>query len=398
MDYTIHYKTPTDSKERAEAEAAFTQLIEGLTKVGLATEVRDGHDSSLLIFVKVASEQYLNTQVYRERVQDWLYGVRAAAPDKDVAAAFKAEPMSDAERLRLVYLLIMRPRNDGGAGITPGSGQWKYVASIFPLHDHAFNKQWIKEWSSKYVLTDKDLNNIRDRFGEKVAFYFAFLQSYFNFLVALAGFGFGAWLILGRYSFLYAVVSSIWTVVFFEWWKKKEVDLAVQWGVRGVSKIQLPRNDFKWDHEAADPVTGEAVKVYSPVNRFKTQLLQIPFAAGCLVLLGAVYLFCLSVEIFISQIYDGPFKTYLVFTPTLILTGVLPMLSTILGNFAEKLTEMENYETQDGKPQVSPFATSPKLTRSTSSQQRFGAETILHQLHHVLHPTVPHSLRLHAIW
>jgi len=347
VDYAIHYKTPTDPKERVEAEAAFTQLIEGLTKVGLATEVRDGHDSSLLIFVKVASEQYLNTQVYRERVQDWLYGVRAAAPDKDVAAAFKTEPMSDAERLRLVYLLIMRPKNDGGAGITPGSGQWKYVSSIFPLHDHAFNKQWIKEWSSKYVLTDKDLNDIRDRFGEKVAFYFAFLQSYFNFLVALAGFGFGAWLILGRYSFVYAVVSSIWTVVFFEWWKKKEVDLAVQWGVRGVSKIQLPRNDFKWDHEAADPVTGEAVKVYSPVNRFKTQLLQIPFAAGCLVLLGAVYLFCLSVEIFISQIYDGPFKTYLVFTPTLILTGVLPMLSTILGNFAEKLTEMENYETQD---------------------------------------------------
>ncbi|KAJ1331747.1 hypothetical protein MN608_05209 [Microdochium nivale] len=347
VDYAIHFSIPKDPKERAEAEASFTQLVEDLTKIGLATEVRDGHDSSLLIFVKVASEQYLSTQIYRERVQDWLYGVRAAAPDKDVTAAFKGEPISDAERLRLVYLLITRPKNDGGAGITPGSGRWSRVVSIFPLHDHAFNKRWIKEWSSKYVLTEQELNDIRDRFGEKVAFYFAFLQSYFNFLVALAGFGFASWLILGRYSFLYAVVNSIWTLVFFEWWKQKEVDLAVQWGVRGVHKIQHPRSDFKWDHETADPVTGEAVKVYSPINRFKTQLLQIPFAAGCLVILGAVYLFCLSVEIFISQIYDGPFKTYLVFTPTLILTGVLPLLSTILGNFAEKLTDAENYETED---------------------------------------------------
>lgn len=312
VDYVVHYKI---SKDKAEAEAGFTQLIEALTTVGIACEVRNGDETSLLVFLKVASEKHLNAHIYRERVQDWLYGVRITAPDKDVENEFANQAITEAERLRTVYLLITKPKNEGGAGIVPKIGQWKDVASIFPLHNHSFNRKWITQWSTKYILSEHDLDEIRDKFGESVAFYFAFMQSYFAFLIFPAAFGFGAWLILGRYSWFYAFVNSLWSIVFFEWWKKKEVDLAVQWGVRGVSRIQRPRTQFKWDHEAADPVTGEAVKVYSPVERLKTQLLQIPFALGCLAILGALYVFCFSIEIFLGEIYNGPFKSYLVGEP-----------------------------------------------------------------------------------
>ncbi|KAI3322206.1 DUF590-domain-containing protein [Xylariaceae sp. AK1471] len=344
VDYVIHYKIPS---EKAEAEAGFTQLIEALTKVGLASEVRHGDESSVLVFVKVASNQYLASQIYRERVQDWLYGVRPSAPEKDVNKSFEIEPVTEAERLRLVYLLITKPKNEGGAGITPKVGQWKQVASIFPLHDHSFNASWIKAWGTKYFLDEVDLDNIRNKFGESVAFYFAFLQSYFAFQLFPAAFGFAAWLILGRYSWLYAIVNSLWSVIFFEWWKQKEVDLAVQWGVRGVSRIQHPRTQFQWDHEAPDPVTGEPVKYYPPMKRLQTQLLQIPFALACASVLGALYIFCFGIEIFLTQVYDGPFKSYLTFTPTIILSSILPVLSTILTKFAEKLTERENYQTND---------------------------------------------------
>ncbi|KAI1853271.1 hypothetical protein JX265_000230 [Neoarthrinium moseri] len=346
VDFVINYKVPSDAQ--AEAEAGFTQLIEVLTKAGLASEVRNGVDNnSVLVFVKVASDQYLKSKIYKERVQDWLYGVRIKAPEKDVNTFFEKEPITDAERLRLVYLLLTLPKNDGGAGITPKTGQWKYVESVFPLHNHDFNRQWIKQWSSKYVLKEEDIDQIRDKFGERIAFYFAFLQSYFSFLLFPAAFGFGAWLILGQYSVFYAMVNSLWSVIFFEYWKKKEVDLAVQWGVRGVSRIQHPRPHYKWEHEAADPVTGEPVKVYSKRKRLQTQLLQLPFALICTLLLGALYVFCFSIEIFIGEIYNGPFKAYLTFLPTIILTACTPTLSTILGNLAERLTDAENYETHD---------------------------------------------------
>jgi len=349
VDYVIHYKLPTTGSktETAEAEAAFVQLIQALANVGFATEVRNGEKSSLLVFTKIASDKLLNNQVYRYRVQDWLYGVRAAAPNQDLARYFEDEPVTEAERLRLAYLLITKPKNEGGAGITPKVGQWKHVASIFPLHDHAFNREWIKQWSTKYYLNDEDINQIRDRFGERVAFYFAFLQSYFAFLLFPAAFGFAAWLVLGQFSWFYAVVNCLWSVIFFEHWKMKEVDLAVRWGVRGVSKIQHPRPQFKFEREAQDPVTGEIVKIYSPVKRLARQLLQIPFALACVAVLGSLILGCFSIEIFITEIYNGPFKQYLNFLPTIILTVFMPTLSTLLTKLAERLTDMENYETHD---------------------------------------------------
>ncbi|KAH6856677.1 calcium-activated chloride channel-domain-containing protein [Chaetomium sp. MPI-CAGE-AT-0009] len=364
VDYVISYDIPQKAPESAEAEAAFTQLIEALSAVGFATEVRPGRTaSSLLVFVKLASPSLLKSQIYRARVQDWLFGVRPSAPtpsdnssDTSVTASkadainryfAEEEPVTEAERLRLAYELITRPRNEGGAGVTPKRGQWRFVASVFPLHDRAFNRAWISEWSRKYYLDEADIGRIRDRFGERVAFYFAFLQSYFLFLVFPAAFGFAAWLLLGPFSWVYAVVNCLWAVVFFEHWKMKEVDLAVQWGVRGVGRIQLPRSQFQFEREGIDPVTGEVVKVYSPYKRLARQLLQGPFALACVVVLGGLIASCFSIEVFINEVYSGPFKQYLAFLPTILLTILNPTLTTLLTHLAEKLTELENYRTHD---------------------------------------------------
>ncbi|CAI0654129.1 unnamed protein product [Colletotrichum noveboracense] len=345
VDYVINYKIPQE--ERTEAEANFVQLIEGLTSVGLTTEVRRGDKHSLLIFVKIASDKFLADQVYRSRLQDWLHGARTVGPDSDLSQALRDEPVSDAERLRLVYLLIIKPKNEGGAGITPQSGRWKHVDCVFPLHNHVFNRQWIKKVSTKGQTDDTDLDEIRDKFGENVAFYFAFMQSYFKFLVFPAAAGFAAWMFLGQFSWLYALASCLWSVVFFEFWKKKEVDLAVEWGVRGVSNIQHPRPQFEYERQAEDPITGEAVKIYSPIKRLQTQLLQIPFAAACIVVLGSLIVTCNSLEIFINEVYNGPFQAYLGFLPTIILVVMTPTFSTVLTKFANRLTEIENYETID---------------------------------------------------
>jgi anoctamin-10 len=298
-----------------KAEAQFVQLIQALNDVGLITEVRNGDNCAVLIFVKAASEKHLHAEVYRSRVQDWLYGVRTSAPDKQIQKAIEAEPMTEAERLRMVYLLITKPKNEGGAGITPKQGEWQGVESVFAPHDHNFNKTWIKDWSTKYFLNFNDLTKIRNRYGEKIAFYFAFLQSYFMFQIFPAAFGFSCWVLLGQYSYIYAIVNCIWSVAFIEYWKKQEIDLAVQWGVRGVSKIQHKRPQFKHDSEVKDPVTGEEIKVYSPLKRLARQLLQVPFAMTAALVLGGLIAMCFGIEIFISELYDGPFKTYLVGAP-----------------------------------------------------------------------------------
>ena len=222
------------------------------------------------------------------------------------------EPITEAERLRLVYMLITKPKIEGGAGITPKSGEWAGVESIFALHDHPFNKIWIKQLASKYFLSVEDFNVIKDHFGEKIAFYFTFLQSYFLFLTFPAVFGFCAWVFLGQFSPIYAIVQGLWGIVFIEYWKKQETDLAVQWGVRGVSKIQHKRPAFKHESIVKDPITGEDMKIYSPIKRLARQLLQVPFAVTAAIALGGLIAICFGIEIFISEVYDGPFKSYLV--------------------------------------------------------------------------------------
>ncbi|ODA76357.1 hypothetical protein RJ55_08203 [Drechmeria coniospora] len=345
VDYVIHYKTPP--AERAEAEAGFVLLVESLNRVGLTTEVRGGDEDSLLVFVKIASRDLLAKQVYRARLQDWLCGVRTSGPEVDISRSLQEEPVTEAERLRLVHQLISRPLNEGGAGVSETSDKWKHVAAIFPLRDQPFNKAWIQKWSKKYLLDQEDIDEIRNKFGENVAFYFAFLRSYFFFLVVPSALGLTAWLLLGQFSFLYTLGCGLWSVVFFEYWKQKEVDLAVQWGVRGVSSIQQPRPEFKWEFEVEDAVTGEPRKVYPHTKRLRIQLLQIPFASACVLALGGLVVICNSLEIFINEVYTGPFKQYLAFLPTILLVVFTPTFSAVLTKAANALTDKENYETVD---------------------------------------------------
>ncbi|KAL2358667.1 calcium-activated chloride channel-domain-containing protein [Cryomyces antarcticus] len=343
VDYVISYRFATT--EKATAVKRFERLVSALSSVGLATEVRNGNKHSLLVFVKVASEEHLFGEVYRSRVNDWIHGVRSAAPEKETRRALEAEPLHEAERLRIIYQLITNPVTEGGAGITPKEGEWENVESVFALHDHAYNKEWIKKWSTQYVLKPKDLDEIRDRLGEKIAFYFAFTQSYFTFLLFPAAFGLSAWLLLGHFSSVYAIVNCLWCVIFVEYWKHQEVDLAVRWGVRGVSSIQTKRRDYKHEKETTDPVTGETVQVFPATKRLQRQLLQVPFAIGAVLILGTLIATCFGIEIFISEIYNGPLKSVLVFLPTGILTTVMPILQGVLTNFATQLTTLENYET-----------------------------------------------------
>ena len=208
--------------------------------------------------------------------------------------------------------MITSPKEEGGAEITPKHGQWKEVESIFPLHDHGYNKEWIKKWATMTFLKLEDLDDIRNRFGEKIALYFAFTQFYFAFLLFPAAFGFSSWVLLGYFSPFYAIINSLWCVVFVEYWKHQEVDLAVRWGVKGVSTIQEKRRDFAHDKEIKDPITGVTVKVFPATKRLGRQLLQLPFAILASLALGSIIATCFGIEIFLSEIYTGPVKNILV--------------------------------------------------------------------------------------
>jgi predicted outer membrane lipoprotein len=128
----------------------------------------------------------------------------------------------------------------------------------------------------------------------------------------LAAFGFSSWVLLGHFSATYAVVNALWSVVFLEYWKRQELDLSLRWGVKGVSAIQQKRREFQHEKEVTDPITGEKLQVFPATKRLSRQVLQIPFAALAILLLGTLIATCFGIEIFISEVYKGPFQSGLV--------------------------------------------------------------------------------------
>nr|POF13094.1 uncharacterized protein CFP56_10242 [Quercus suber] len=344
VDYVVVFRYARTDKTKARERLAI--LIHCLAQIGLATEVRNGENHSILVFVRVDSDEHMFGQIYRERARDFVHGVRSHEPSKETGAAIQKDPLTQGERLRVIYQLITGPESEGGAGITPKKGEWENVENIFALHDHVYNKEWIKKWSTQWLLGPQDLDEIRDRLGEKVAMYFAFTQSYFTFLLFPAGVGLFAWAILGYFSTIYAIAVSLWCVIFVEYWKHQEQDLAIRWGVRGVGNIDHPRYEFKPAQETADPVTGEKLLIFPATERLKRQILQVPFVAAAVLVLGTMIATCFGIEIFLSEVYNGPLKSYLVFLPTVLLTTFLPMLTGALATFASNLTDYENYETE----------------------------------------------------
>jgi hypothetical protein len=127
-----------------------------------------------------------------------------------------------------------------------------------------------------------------------------------------AAFGLSAWLLLGHYSPIYAIVNALWCIVFTEYWKHQEDDLAIRWGVQNVSRIEQSRREFRAEKDIVDPVTGEKTKYFSATQRFYRQLLQVPFAIAAAIVLGSLIATCFGIEIFISEIYNGPLKWILV--------------------------------------------------------------------------------------
>jgi hypothetical protein len=132
------------------------------------------------------------------------------------------------------------------------------------------------------------------------------------FLTFIAAFGAGSWYLLGQFSPIYAFVNCLWCIVFTEYWKRQEEDLAIRWSVRGVSRIDDPRRQFKPEKEVVDPVTGETIRYFPVTTRLYRQMLQVPFALSVVLLQGCLIAMCFGIEVFISEVYDGPMKYILV--------------------------------------------------------------------------------------
>ena len=138
-----------------------------------------------------------------------------------------------------------------------------------------------------FLANMQPLNFIKDYYGEKFGFYFAWLIHYTGWLipVAIIGFFFGVANIIdafdeGRkfdsvmaspYSIVYGICIMIWITLFHESWKRKQNAIANEWLVRDFEDVTTERHDFKCEI-TIDPDTQHQWKIATK-DAYKSQLL-----------------------------------------------------------------------------------------------------------------------------
>lgn len=252
----------------------------------------------------------------------------------------------EAEDVLSMYHLVSWSKENGGAGITAGFGQWENVKSIFPLHNEAVNRALLGHLSKRLFLATEDLDRIRDLFGTKVAFYFAYMQTYLRFLSFSAATGVLAWAFLPKYSFVYAVATLFGSTVFLEAWKIRQAELGTRWDVRGVGTLKVNQPKFRHEKIVVD-AAGRTKHYFPKWKQVSRQLLQVPFFAAALLALGAIITFVFAAEVVIGEAYEGPHKWCLEYLPTLLLAAALPYINSCLEGAAAALVEYENHRTFD---------------------------------------------------
>lgn len=210
-----------------------------------------------------------------------------------------------------MYHLINWRKEYGGAGITPGFAPWENVTSLFPLHNPVANRALLAHLSTRVFLDISDLDQIRNLWGAKVAFYFAFIQTYFRYLAFPCAAGLFAWAFFEKYSLSFALLIGVWCTVFLEYWKIKQADLAIRWNVRGVGSLKLDRPQFRYEKKVIDSA-GRVQHVFPRWKRVVRQLVVIPFILVSTMILGALITCVFFIETFIGEAYEGPYKLYLV--------------------------------------------------------------------------------------
>ncbi|KZN91588.1 Uncharacterized protein EN45_017280 [Penicillium chrysogenum] len=291
VDWVLQYEF--GDIDPAQAITEFRTLIHDLNEAGLRVQVRHGHGEALLVCIRVPRD-HLGNLVHQSRIKDWLFGITHTLPDGDETAIADADTPS--EEIRSVYHAVTWQKKIGGAGITPGFGKWKNITASFPLHDQEACAEMLRQWSRKTVLTTSDLDAIRALFGEKVLF---------------------------------------------------QLGSSLRWDVKGVGQLKVNRKQYVWEKEVKDPISGQVKHVFPGWKQFTRQLLLIPFASVASVALGALIVASFASEVFISEVYDGPFKGYLEFVPTVLFSLSLPAITSFLTSIATRLTDYENYRTQD---------------------------------------------------
>lgn len=116
-----------------------------------------------------------------------------------------------------------------------------------------------------FNIVDQPIDHVAQYYGEKIAFYFAWLEMYTRWLIlpSLAGCVLFVIQITDKslnqpLAPYYAIFMAFWASLFLIAWKRNAAVLAYRWGVLGFEEEETTRADFRGDPR----ISTETLKRY----------------------------------------------------------------------------------------------------------------------------------------
>ena len=235
--------------------SALKETMIRLKRASLICEI-DEHTVNGLYLIKVkANSELLENFAQRNKLRMQLRNTGEytiydpAIREEFVGSTDPSCPFPSSTRQRLLDQIIKSSTDIGGAGL---DHKWEYIVDRFPLHMYATLESfrgWIKYWEIKSskgwkayfdyeCLISLPLDQMRSYFGERIAFFYAFIRYYIIWLTIPTFLGVALGITQVYVSSLdsqlvpfFCIFLALWATVFLEYWKRKQASLAHHWGV-----------------------------------------------------------------------------------------------------------------------------------------------------------------------
>lgn len=335
-DFYIAYNYPIDEKTKkvnSQTEKALYNFVEYLYDKGFSATIRPGDPTHLLIFVKLSPYKFIE-EAEKDLIKNYEFGVTA-----------KNDALSS--RFRIIYQYLTSSKKLGGCGIVPGEAPYQDVVNIVPITSAFDESRLVEDLKDTFARPELSANQIRRTYGVQIALYFEFFKHYIYWLFGLSVLGvFQYFKKTGTYSLSYTFINLLWGTLFLAFWHRKQQYLVNLWGVQNSHLVEEHSLELAEINEKYEAQSGYLHKNNAEGFRFVKQLLFIPIALGFAAVLISYQLGCFFIEIFLTDLYDGPGKSYLTLLPTILISVFVPILTIIYNLVTGVVIKLEGHDTQ----------------------------------------------------
>jgi hypothetical protein len=260
-----------------------------------------------------------------------------------------------------------------------------YVDVVTPLHWGPARDAIVQATWKPFPLMPP-VHEIRNYYGEDVAFYFAWMGLLSQWLVVLGAMGV---LVSGfrfyrndtidedEYTPFYGLFAFLWAILFLRFWERHEHRLAHAWGTYSLSvyeraKFTVTRPEFKGTLRKS-PVTGDYETYYPPSKRRAKYVVSALVTGVMLAVAFSLMILSLNMQGYIhpernpdrwnehnphpfhypslavlsypNHIFDSK-HTWKCFIPTVVHVAMIFALNNLYRIIATMLTDWENHETE----------------------------------------------------